>query len=327
MCQNLKQLTPVDLSEVWGNEPQQFTPWLARAENLTLLGKALNIELELEAQEINIGEFRADILCKDTVDDSWVLIENQLATTDHRHFGQILTYAAGLDAATIIWIAKVFRHEHCAMLDWQNRITDRRYRFFGVEVKVWQIEDSSRAVQFEVVSSPNDWSRGVNENTQRAAKKQLSETDKSHLRFWTGLRKYMAEKASTLNFPDLSARRYIVFSIGRAGFSIETHLKPTSKEISIRLCLDYDNAEAHFYLLQEQQAAIEKVFGEPLEWDELPGNKRCRISLTKVDTDPLDENDWTHQCEWFTTHLKLFNEVFRSRISALNAEDWIPEDS
>ena len=325
MSKNLKQLTPVDLSEVWENEPQHFTPWLAREENLTLLGEALGIELELEAQEINVGDFRADILCKNTVDDSWVLIENQLEPTDHRHFGQILTYAAGLDAATVIWIAKVFRREHCAMLDWQNRITDRRYRFFGVEVKVWQIEDSSPAVQFEVVSGPNDWSRGVNENTQRAAKEQLSETDKSHLRFWTGLREYMADKGSSLNCPAPGPWRYIVFSIGRAGFSMETHLVPTRNKISIRLCVDTDNAEAHFWLLQKQQEAIEKAFGETLEWNELPGNKRSRISLTKVDTDPLDENDWMHQYEWFTTHLDRFDQVFRPRIAALNAEDWIPE--
>ena len=68
-----------------------------------------------------------------------VLIENQLEATDHRHLGQLLTYAAGLDAATVIWIAKTFRSEHAAMLDWQNRITDERYRFFGIEIKVWQI--------------------------------------------------------------------------------------------------------------------------------------------------------------------------------------------
>ena len=42
------------------------------------LGEALGIELELEAQEINVGDFRADILCKNTEDNSWVLIENQL---------------------------------------------------------------------------------------------------------------------------------------------------------------------------------------------------------------------------------------------------------
>ena len=61
------------------------------------------------------------------------------------------------------------------MLDWQNRITDERYRFFGIEVKVWQIEDSARAAQFEVVSSPNNWTRGVSRDTQRAANQELSE--------------------------------------------------------------------------------------------------------------------------------------------------------
>ena len=170
MCQNLKQLTPVDLNEVWETEPHHFTPWLAQEENLTLLGKTLGMELELEAQEMNVGDFRADLLCKNTEDDSWVLIENQLEQTDHKHVGQLLTYAAGLDASTVIWIAKTFRSEHCAMLDWQNRITDERYRFFGVEMKVWQIEDSARAVQFDVVSSPNNWTRGVSRDTQRAAK-------------------------------------------------------------------------------------------------------------------------------------------------------------
>ena len=111
MCQNLKQLTPVDLSEVWETEPHHFTPWLAREENLTLLGETLGMELELDSREINVGGFRADLRCKNIVDGSWVIIENQLEATDHRHVGQLLTYAAGLDAYTVIWIAKTFRQE------------------------------------------------------------------------------------------------------------------------------------------------------------------------------------------------------------------------
>ena len=53
-----------DLNEVWETEPNHFTPWLAKEENLTLLGKNLGMELELEAQEINVGDFRADILSR-----------------------------------------------------------------------------------------------------------------------------------------------------------------------------------------------------------------------------------------------------------------------
>ena len=317
---NLSILTPVALREVWDTEPQHFTLWLAQEENLTLLGEALGMELELDAQEINVGGFRADLRCKNTVDGSWVLIENQLEAADHRHVGQLLTYAAGLDAYTVIWIAKTFREEYRAMLDWQNRITHDPYRFFGIEVKVWQIGDSDPAVQFEVVSSPNDWTR----DTQRAADQELSETDKSHLRFWTGLRDYMTEKGSFVNFPTPRPWRYHVFSIGRAGFGIETHLTPTRNEISIRLCIDHD--KAYFYLLQEQQAAIEKEFDAPLEWCELPGNRRNRIGLTKGDTDALDENDWSHQYGWFMTQLEAFDRVFRERIRGLDADDWDREE-
>ncbi len=322
MCQNLKQLTLVDLNEVWETEPNHFTPWLAKEENLTLLGKTLGMELELEAQEINVGDFRADILCKNTVDGSWVLIENQLEQTDHKHVGQLLTYAAGLDAATVVWIAKTFRREHCAMLDWQNRITDERYRFFGIEIKVWQIENSAHAVQFEVVSSPNDWSRGVNQNTQRAADKQLSETQESQLRFWTGLGEYMADNGSSLNYPTSIAGRSILFSIGRTNFSLMTWLAHTRNEIGIWLYVKGDNAEAHFRLLKEQQEEIHDEFGEMLEWIELPGSNTNRICLAKVDTDPLDENDWPHQYEWFTTRLERFDQVFRPIIKELNADDW-----
>ena len=89
--------------------------------------------------------------------------------------------------------------------------------------------------------------------------------------------------------------------------------------------IDRDNTKAYFWLLQEQQEAIEKAFGETLEWNELPGNKRSRISLTKVDTDPLDENGWPQQYKWFTATLERFNDVFRPRIQALSAADWIPE--
>ena len=324
---DLKTLTPVDLNEVWETEPQHFTPWLAREENLTLLGKALGIELELEAQEVNVGGFRADILCKNTLDDSWVLIENQLEPTDHRHFGQLLTYAAGLDASTVIWIAKTFRREHCAMLDWQNRITDERYRFFGIEMKIWQIEDSPRAIQFEVVSSPNDWVRGVSQDTQRAANQELSETEQVMRKFWAGLREYMNDNGSNVNCPAPTTRSYLRFSIGRTNFFMSAWLISRTKEIRIWLYMRGNDAKAHFHLLEEQQEEIHNEFGEMLEWYEMPENESSRICLNKADTDPLEESDWLQQYEWFTAKLEQFNHVFRPRIQALNAADWIPEEN
>jgi hypothetical protein len=107
----LGRLVEVDLREQWENEASAFTPWLAEQDNLRLLGEALGKDLELKGREAPVGVFSADLLCKDTSSDSIVLIENQLEKTDHRHLGQILTYAAGLDAATLVWVASTFTED------------------------------------------------------------------------------------------------------------------------------------------------------------------------------------------------------------------------
>ncbi|MGM9795566.1 MAG: hypothetical protein ACI3ZZ_05045 [Candidatus Aphodosoma sp.] len=114
----LSTITPVELRDCWQSESSDFTPWLAQEGNMKLLAEAINIdELEVIAQEEYVGPYRADILCKEPGTEKFVLIENQLEKTDHTHLGQIMTYAAGLDAVTIIWIAQRFTEEHRAAID------------------------------------------------------------------------------------------------------------------------------------------------------------------------------------------------------------------
>lgn len=74
----LGRLKKVDPRTIWVTEDMDFTPWLAQEHNISLLSETLGLELEVEAQEKQVGPFRADILCKDIGSDSWVLIENQL---------------------------------------------------------------------------------------------------------------------------------------------------------------------------------------------------------------------------------------------------------
>jgi len=131
------------------------------------------MELELEATEKEVGPFRADILCKDVAEDSLVLIENQLERTDHRHLGQLLTYAAGLEAVTIVWVAAGFEEQHRAAMAWLNQITERNFRFFALEVELWRIGTSAPAPKFNIVAQPNNWSRAVG----RARKPSNSRSD------------------------------------------------------------------------------------------------------------------------------------------------------
>jgi hypothetical protein len=138
----LGRLERVDRRTIWSSESSDFTPWLATEDNIAARGDAIEIDLEVEAQEKDVGPFRADILCKDTATNNWVLIENQLERTDHSHLGHLLTYAAGLQAVSIVWIAQQFTDEHRAALDWLNEITDGRFNFFGLEIELWRIGSS-----------------------------------------------------------------------------------------------------------------------------------------------------------------------------------------
>lgn len=159
---DLSRLQRVDLREAWKSEPADFTPWLARPENLQLLGESLGIQLELDSTEKSVGPFAADILCRDPVSEQWVLIENQLEQTDHTHLGQIITYSAGLNAVTSIWIAAQVVEQHRAALDWLNEITAEGTNFFGVEVELWRIGESPEmAPKFNIVSKPNAWSKQI----------------------------------------------------------------------------------------------------------------------------------------------------------------------
>lgn len=177
----------VDLRDCWEYEDKDFTPWLAQDDNIKSLGDAIDLDLEVESQEVNVGPFRADILCKDGF-DHYVLIENQLEQTDHTHLGQIMTYAAGLNAATIIWIAKEFTEEHRAALDWLNNITDDSFNFFGIEIHLIKIGDSAVAPMFKVVAKPNGWSKAVRNTSSSAPKTNFQE---KQIDYWTKLSEYV----------------------------------------------------------------------------------------------------------------------------------------
>lgn len=47
----LSRLKRVDLRAAWLGEASDFTPWLAQPDNITLLGEAIGMDLEVEAQE------------------------------------------------------------------------------------------------------------------------------------------------------------------------------------------------------------------------------------------------------------------------------------
>lgn len=318
---DLGRLEKIDLRDIWKTEDQDFTPWLAREDNISVLADTLGLELEVEAQEKAVGPFRADILCKDIGNDSWVLIENQLERTDHKHLGQLITYAAGLKAATIVWVAASFADDHRAALDWLNTVTDVEFRFFALEVELWRIGESPAAPKFNIVSKPNEWSRTVGAAKRRIEAEALTETKQLQLEFWGSLH------TELLNHPSINTRKprpqhWTTFSIGRSGMHLGAILNSRDERIGVELYLGDDNAFAYFRELETEKAEIESALGCTPTWKALPEKRASRIVFYKHDC-PLDDKDqWPAYRAWFTKHLEDFDRVFRPRVTLLNPENF-----
>ena len=322
--ERLGVLTKEDnIREFWEDEASDFTPWLADEENIGLLGDTIGVELEVEAQEKNVGPFRADILCKDTVTDSWVLIENQLERTNHTHLGQLLTYAAGLEAVTVVWIAERFTDEHRAALDWLNQITPQKFSFFGLEIELWRIDNSPMAPKFNVVSHPNDWTKTA---SRISPSEELTPTKQLYHEYWTELRNLLEERSGLIKPAEPPAKYWMPFAIGRSKFRLDASASVKSKWICVSLTLMGPNAKPHFYLLKRDKVDIEKEIGDELEWDQKHGRKRDYINLSLDETDLKDRGDWNRQHQWLCEQLEIFHKVFSPRVKTLDASDYRPEE-
>lgn len=313
MTKDLGRLQAVDLRAVWGDEARDFTPWLARADNLALLGETVSLELEFEKQEVQVGPFSADILCKNIADDTWVLIENQVEKTDHRHLGQILTYAAGLSARTIIWVARKFTDEHRAALDWLNENTIDDLSFFGLEIELWRIGLSEPAPKFNIISKPNDWTREV--KTQSATAGLPSETKKLQYRFWTDFKSW-AESNSDLRLQRPGYQHWLTSTIGRAGVHVSAIIstwnsisQKNEPEIRVELSLTSGDAKKQFAQLKDMELEFKNKIDLPLVWHSSPDAKSAKVYVS-TDADFTDEKKWPTQFDWLGSHMRMFRDVF-----------------
>jgi hypothetical protein len=312
---NLGKLVKVNLRDIWKDEAGEFTPWLAEEKNIKELGDTIGIELEVESQEKEVGPFRADILCKDTANSQWVLIENQLERTDHTHLGQLLTYAAGLEAVSIIWIAETFSDEHRAALDWLNEKTEESINFFGLEIEVYRIGNSEPAPRFNIVCKPNDWSRTVRTS---AANLELSDTEKRQLEYWTVFNKYMDENRSFIRCQSPYPQNFANFAIGRAYFGLCARI--TKTEIGVFLYISGPNRTAFYKLIeQEYKNQIESELNYELIWR--TRQKHGYIG-TSHEADTLDKDKWIEQHQWLKETLEKFHKVLSPIIKKLDATDY-----
>ncbi len=219
-----------DLRTIWKSEEKNFTPWLAK--NLELLEETLGVKLELEATEKTVGPFRADIFCRETDPDGRnVLVENQLEPTNHTHLGQLLTYAAGLEAVTIVWIAAPIRDEHRTALDWLNRITDENFQFFGLEIELWRIGDSALAPKLNIISKPDNWSKSFPKATIA-----LSDTQRMQVDYWAAFQDVLDKAGGSVSArPTPQPQNWMGYGVGSGDCGVDAVMNTRENRVQVRL--------------------------------------------------------------------------------------------
>lgn len=308
----------------WPREDTDFTPWLGSEENISILGDAIGLELEVLEQERNVGPFRADILCKNTADNTYILIENQLSKTDHSHLGQLFTYAAGLDAVTLIWIVETFTEEHRAALDWLNRITDDKFQFFGIEIELWTIGDSPPAPKFNIVSKPNDWSKTVKESAE-VSRSKLSPWQELQVEFWRSFGDHIDSVNAPFKRPKPYPSLWVGYGVGKSGTGMIVAF--SQKETLVYVEVKKDRT-GWFEQLASHKDEIEADLGYSLDWQEREGTKQSRAQISQ-ELDMTNQDNWPAAIEWMLEHMAKIKTAFKPHVMDLsnNIETSIVEDN
>lgn len=309
-----------DIRSVWAHEASDFTPWLF--ENLDLLSDAIGLPLSGEAMEHPVGPYRLDILARDPSDRA-VAIENQVEPADHSHLGQMVLYAAHVNAATAIWISPRFRDEQRQSLIWLNENTVEGVRFFAVELGVVKIGDSPPAPVFNVVVRPNDLQKA---DPSTATTAQQSPAIVARREFLDRVMARMVAALPGFRPPSgLSWQSYMWFRGGPFGYFAVTFTKDRRLRAEVYLDLmDAALTKALFDELQEKRAVWEQKLGFSLEWERNDQARSSRLATYRDYWIPDDGQGDAEAAERWAADsalrlIEVLEPTLRSRAAALRA--------
>ena len=312
------RLEAVRLRDVWKDEAYDFTPWLALDENIDILGDVIGKQLTVESVETSVGRYFADIVCRDE-DENIVLIENQLTRTDHKHLGQICTYAAGLNAKTIIWIAESIAEEHREAVDWLNSISNDDVEFYAVGVKAMRIGDSSPAPLFELSAQPALFSRAARRDMKQQSEKPRSELQLRKSKFWAECIKIAARRIDGAENRAAYYKSYQTFSsLTYKQIRVNFIACANTQLARVEAYFRSDKADVLLEALMPLKASIETEYGSVLQFECPENAKYVRIADYHPAGEMLFAEGRAEQQAWFINKLEVLIASVRNHVSKID---------
>lgn len=308
----LEQVT--DLRSIWKHEAKDFTPWLAKEENMEILSEAVGIDIVVEEQESNVGDFSVDLFATEEGTGRRIIIENQLEETNHDHLGKIITYASGKDAEVIIWIVKKARDEHKQAIEWLNQHTDDKFEFFLIEIELWKINDSEPAPKFNIVERPNNWAKAMKKTAA------LSETENLKLAFWEKFNNEAPKYSDFIKVFKLrkpQAQHWYDLGMGSSAYHLCMTLNTKNNCLSAGLYVNEDKEIITKF--KSNGELVTKILGiadpNEIEWRLDDNKKASRFLVLHPMGDMTDRDNWNSGCAWLCEMCvkikQLVNEILK----------------
>lgn len=298
-----------DLCDVWKHEEKDFSVWLAKKENLAMLGETVGIDIDCEEREREsyVGRYFVDIYATEKGTGRKIIIENQLKDTDHDHLGKIITYAAGKEASVIIWIVKHANDEHRQAVEWLNQHTDESIGFFLIEVELWKIDNSRPAPRFNIVERPNDWAKAIKTSG-------ISDTKIFYLEYWKAFQTYVDNKADA-EFKNIFGEKK---RIQKKRYDIPLRNAPCMIRLyaisnHIQAWLWFNNNEELYNHFFEQSTAIKEFLGEEIVWvDKNLTVAHFGFDIDEIDNSKIDfssSDNWEEYFDWYCDKAKKLYKI------------------
>lgn len=300
--------------EVWKNEEYDFTPWLAK--NIDSLSEVIGIPIYVEETEKRVGKYELDIYGKVAGSNDIVVIENQLESSDHKHLGQLITYASGLDAAIVIWVTPKINDEHKQAIEWLNEISNEDTSFFLIRPEIIKIDDSLPAAKFHLEAGPNDFERTIKSIVNHGERK----SHQIRRVFWSELIEYCKDNDFSWGANRRTTKdHWLSFAVGKSGYSAIASFARNTRlrtELSIETADRIENKRVFDELILYQEE-IAKRFNVDLSWERIDDKKVSRIALYYEYNKGKLENDaqYRQECfKWITEHIELMKKIFNEYI-------------
>jgi len=310
----LKKLGLREIKKIWPHEEKDLSPWIA--ENIDALNEVLNLQIEIESKEEYIHNFRLDLVGTDNFSQMPVIIENQFGGSNHDHLGKLITYSAAKEAGIIIWIANEIQIAHINAVEWLNEISPQEMMFYGVELEVFQIDNSLPAPNFRIVAGPPPSKR------KAIVSGEISPRNKRYQVFFDKLRSKILKIQPNFTRAKAMPQSWWSLGIGRSGFSVASCFTIDNK-FRVEIYIDMGKKEYNemaFAELKENRVVIEENISEELIWDPLPDSRACRIYLATDGTIDDNEQKLTEIVDRAAPLIIKFREIFGPLVKNVQIE-------